>query len=62
MGYKSYKLCKAPDARQALNKYQISLGSKMSSVVTIAFLRRKNNDHNRITYIYLGWGLNVLKH
>lgn len=47
MGYKSYKLCKAPDARQALNKYQISLGSKMSSVVTIAFLRRKNNDRSQ---------------
>lgn len=35
MKAKLYKLCKAPDTWQALNKYQILLGSKMSSVVNV---------------------------
>lgn len=62
MEYKSWKLCKTPDPWQALNKYQISLGSKMSTVGTTAFfLESKKKNHNHITNTYLGWGLKFLK-
>lgn len=60
MEYKSWKLCKTPDPWQALNKYQISLGSKMSTVGTTAFFLERKKKKPQSYYKYIsGMGIKV---
>lgn len=51
MKAKLYKLCKAPDTWQALSKYQISLGSKTSSVVNAPCFNYSFSREKKVTFM-----------